>query len=83
MLAEQDGDMATARSDFSRAVSTYAALGVIPDEAYALAGLGRCMLALGETEEGAARLREARELWVGLKATPRIAEIDALLATVA
>jgi hypothetical protein len=30
-------------------------------------------------EEGAARLRESQALWERLKATPRIAEIDALL----
>ena len=55
-------------------------LGCPPDEAYALTGLGRCLLALGETEEGVARLRESRAIWERLRATPRIAEIDALLA---
>jgi hypothetical protein len=34
---------------------------------------------LGEVEEGTARLRESRAIWERLRATPRIAEIDALL----
>jgi len=55
--------------------------GVVPERAYAFAGLGRCLLALGETDEGVARLRESREIWERLRATPRIAEIDVLLAT--
>jgi hypothetical protein len=58
-----------------------AEIGNVPDGAYALAGIGRCLLALGETEEGVARLHESRAIWERLKATPRIAEIDALLAT--
>ena len=53
-----------------------------PDQAHALHGLGRCLLALGETQEGVARLREARALWEGMKAVPRIAEIDDLLASI-
>jgi hypothetical protein len=52
----------------------------VPEHAYAVGGLGRCLLALGETEEGIARLRESRAIWERLRATPRIAEIDALLA---
>ena len=55
-------------------------LGYVPEHAHAVAGLGRCLLALGETEEGIARLMEARATWERLRATPRIAEIDALLA---
>ncbi len=54
--------------------------GYVPEHAHAVAGLGRCLLALGETEEGIARLMEARATWERLRATPRIAEIDALLA---
>jgi hypothetical protein len=50
-------------------------------QAHALAGLGRCLLALGEIEEGIARLRESRAIWDRLDAAPRIAELDALLAT--
>jgi hypothetical protein len=83
MLAEAEGDVEGARDGFVRATRLFARLEMIPEEAYALAGLGRCLLALGETKEGIARLWESRAIWERLRATPRIAEIDALLATVA
>ncbi len=81
VVAEAEGHIAAARDWNAKAVEMTRAVGNIPDEAHALAGLGRCLLALGEADEGAARLRESREIWVGLRATPRIAEIDAVLAS--
>ena len=81
MVAEVDGELVTARMGYESVAASCYSLGCPPDEAYALAGLGRCLLALGETEEGIARLRESRAIWERLKATTRIAEIDALLAT--
>jgi tetratricopeptide (TPR) repeat protein len=81
-LAASRSDHAVARSHYLSAVEGWRALEIRTEEAYALAGLGRCQLALGETEEAVAALTESRGLWVGMKATPRIAEIDELLATV-
>jgi hypothetical protein len=57
-------------------------LQMAPDFAHALQGLGRCLLALGENDDGEASLRQARALWEQMKAKPRIAEIDKLLATI-
>jgi class 3 adenylate cyclase/tetratricopeptide (TPR) repeat protein len=82
IVAEAEGDPASARRWYETAVSTTREIGDVPAQARALAGVGRCLLALGETQVGIARLRESREIWDGLRATPRIAEIDALLATV-
>ncbi len=82
MVAEADGDLVAARMGYESVAASFQALGCPPDEAYAFAGLGRCLIALGETEEGVARLRESRAIWERLKATPRVAEIDALLARV-
>ncbi len=79
-LAEAEGDVETAHAGFADAVERFTQLGVVPEHAYALAGLGRCLIALGEIDEGVARLREARVIWEGLRATPRIAEVDAALA---
>jgi hypothetical protein len=67
---------------FEDAAERWSSFGVVTEEAFALHGLGRCLLAVGRTEEGVARLTESRELWVAMRATPRIAEIDELLATV-
>jgi class 3 adenylate cyclase/tetratricopeptide (TPR) repeat protein len=80
IVAEAVGDLAAAKAGYETLAPRLARFGYVPEHAYALAGLGRCLLALGETEEGIARLREARAIWERLKATPRIAEIDALLA---
>ena len=58
----------------------FMALKIAPERAYALQGLGRCLLALGKTGEGATQLGDARTLWRQMNATRRIAEIDELLA---
>jgi class 3 adenylate cyclase/tetratricopeptide (TPR) repeat protein len=80
-LAEARGDHGRAREAYASAADGWSTFGVPPEQAHALAGLGRCLLALGETEEGIARLRESRAIWERLGAPPRIAEIDVLLAT--
>jgi tetratricopeptide (TPR) repeat protein len=80
MLAEVDGDLRVAHDGYERASDVSADRGELPEHAYALAGLGRCLLALGKTGDGIVRLRESREIWERLQATPRIAEIDAALA---
>jgi class 3 adenylate cyclase len=79
MLAEATGEQSAARLGYEEAVRLLTGLGYLPELAYALAGLGRRLLALGETAEGRARLGESRMIWDSLRATPRIAEIDALL----
>ena len=79
-VAEAFGDLAAARAGYEQVVPELTRLGYVPKHAYALAGLGRCLIALGEVDEGVAHLRNARATWERLGATPRIAEIDALLA---
>jgi class 3 adenylate cyclase/tetratricopeptide (TPR) repeat protein len=81
IVAEAEGDHAAARQWYDHSVRVAATVGNVPAHAYALGGLGRSLLALGETEDGVARLRESRDIWERLRATPRIAEIDALLTS--
>jgi class 3 adenylate cyclase/tetratricopeptide (TPR) repeat protein len=81
MLAEAEGDPTHGREGYVRAAEALGRLGMRPEEAHALEGLGRCLLALGEAEAGAARLRAARHLWERIGAPPRIAAIDALLGS--
>jgi len=80
IVAEGTGETAAAMAGYENVAPRLSLNGSVPEHAYAVAGLGRCLLALGETEEGIARLMEARATWERLRATPRIAEIDALLA---
>jgi len=78
-IAEATGDLATAREQFEHAAESFAHRGDVHEQAHALAGLGRCLVRLGEREAGVARLREAREVWLRLRATPRVSEIDMIL----
>jgi tetratricopeptide (TPR) repeat protein len=80
MVAQASGDYTSARAGYEQVVPELARLGHVPEQAYAVAGLGRCLLALGDTERGIELLLEARATWERLRATPRIAEIEALLA---
>ena len=51
------------------------------DEAHALAGLGRCALAAGDTDGAKTRLRQARDIFqqIGAAEAPGVAtELDAL-----
>ena len=81
-LAEAKGELAAASEEYTAAAALLQALEAALDQAHALQGLGRCLLALGDIGEGTAHLREARALWDEMKATRRIAEIDDLLATI-
>jgi hypothetical protein len=81
-LEEARGDQMSACADYEGAAESFGALEMAPAQAHALQGLGRCLLSMRAIEEGEARLRDARALWKEMKATPRIAEIDELLATV-
>ena len=80
-IAEVTEPMAIAREQFERAAEGFARRGDLHEQAHALAGLGRCLVGLGEREAGTMRLHEAREVWVRLRAVPRIAEIDAILGS--
>ena len=80
VLAEAKGEHPEARVWYTAAAEAFGVLEMAPDRAHALQGLGRCLLALGETDEGSARLLEARTLWKQMKAELRIAEIDERLA---
>jgi hypothetical protein len=42
-------------------------------------GLGRCLIALGRTDEAGSPLVAARDVFVTLRAKPSIAEVDGLI----
>jgi hypothetical protein len=50
------------------------------EEAQALLGQGRCLVALGRAPEAAPVLEGARRIFARLKARPALTETDALLA---
>ena len=81
MLAEVEGDLQTARHGFERAEAMLGEIHWVPLRAYALTGLGRCLIALEEIRAGKLKLEAARDLWQFVDVKPRIVEIDELLAT--
>jgi Flp pilus assembly protein TadD len=75
------GDLAQADARHQQALRLARAIGSSWDEAHALAGLGRCALAIGRTAEAEDRLRQALELFQrnGAAETADVAtELDAL-----
>jgi hypothetical protein len=80
ILAEADGACAQAAKAYTEAADRWATFGVPWEQAHALLGRGRCLLATGDTAEATPPLREAREIFARLEAVPALAECDELLA---
>ena len=66
---------------YADAAGRWEQFGVIPEQAYALLGYGRCLVSLGRQSNAAPVLRQARELFRSLGATPAVSETDELLET--
>ena len=81
-LAEDRGDLADAAATYADAADRWERFGVIPEQAFALLGQGRCLVGLRRPAEALTVLREARDLFERLGAAPALAEIDALLIDV-
>ena len=78
-LAESRGDHRAAGDGYAEAAQRWHRFGVIPEQAFALLGQGRCLTALGRPTEATPALRSAREIFDALRAAPALAETDSLL----
>jgi tetratricopeptide (TPR) repeat protein len=76
-VTEADGDLAHAVRLYERAVDGWRRLVYVPELAFALLGLGRCRWALGE--DGSIVLREAREIFTKLNASPLVEAVDRVI----
>jgi class 3 adenylate cyclase len=83
LLAEATGAHTEAARRFAAAVSGWHDFCVPYEEAQALFGQGRCLVALGRAPEAAAPLAAAREIFARLGAKPALTETDEWLARVA
>jgi len=83
LLAEAQGNREAAAAGFADAAARWRDFGVVYEEALALLGQGRCLVALGRAPEAAPPLRGAREIFARLKAKPALDEADALLVRAA
>ena len=78
-LTEARGDLQAAADAYADAADRWERFGVVPEQAFALLGQGRCLLGLSRPTEAAPVLQHAREIFERLQAAPALAETDALL----
>ncbi len=78
-LSEARRDLEAAAEAYADAAARWQSFGVVPEQAFALLGQGRCLIELGRTSEAIPVLQQAREIFQKLKADPALAEIDELL----
>ena len=78
-IAEARGDVPGRRTDMPDAAGRWEQFGVVPERAFALQGHGRSLVNLGQPQEAAPILRQARAVFDQLGATPALAETDVLL----
>jgi tetratricopeptide (TPR) repeat protein len=78
-LAEAQGELASAADGYADAATRWQAFSVVPEQAFALLGQGRSLIALGRTAEASPVLQQACEIFQNLQAAPAIAETDELL----
>ena len=80
LVGERRGEYEAAAADFADAAAGWHDFGMPYEEAHALLGQGRCLVALGRAPEAAAPLAAAREIFARLGARPALEETDAVLA---
>ena len=78
-FTEARGDREVAADAYADAADRWERFGVVPEQAFALLGQGRCLLGISRPTEAVLVLQHAREIFERLQATPALAETDALL----
>ncbi len=81
MLAEWRGDPTTALSGYLDAADRWHDFTMYVEEAFALLGQGRCLLALDRADEASPVLQRARDTFARMDARPALLETEALLAS--
>jgi class 3 adenylate cyclase/tetratricopeptide (TPR) repeat protein len=79
LLAEERGERTDAARMLAEASGLWDRCGLPWEQAQALLGAGRCLLAAGRGPEAENPLRLARGVFASLEATPAVAECDGLL----
>ena len=76
ILAEAEGDIESAVTGYLEVADSWSGYGHALEHSLARYGAGRCLLALGRTDEAGPQISSARDMLVGLGATPFVEEID-------
>ena len=82
-LTEDCGDLQAAADAYADAAERWERFGVVPEQAFALLGQGRCLVALDRLDLAGTSLHRARQIFERLEAAPALAETDALLVVAA
>ena len=77
--ADLRGDAEIAVVRYDEAAEGWTAFPHLLQHGLAAMGAGRCLLELGRATESEDRLRAARDVFVGLRVSPLVAEVDGLL----
>ena len=78
-LNESHGDLGAAADAYADAADRWGRFGVVPEQAFALLGRGRCLIGFARPTEAVPVLQRAREIFQRLRAAPALDETDALL----
>ena len=78
-IAEARGALQVAAETYAEGADRWERFGIVPEQAFALLGQGRCLIGLSRPTEAAPVLQHAREIFARLQAAPAIAETDAFL----
>jgi tetratricopeptide (TPR) repeat protein len=78
-LTEARGDLQDAADAYADAADRWERFGVVPEQAFALLGQGRCLVGLSRATEAVPVLQHGREIFERLSAAPALAETDMLL----
>jgi class 3 adenylate cyclase len=78
-LAEDRGELQLAAEAYAEAAERWQRFGVVPEQAFALLGQGRCLAGLAKSE-AKEPLRAARELFASMGYSPAREEAEALLS---
>jgi class 3 adenylate cyclase/tetratricopeptide (TPR) repeat protein len=79
-LLEVDGEIVEAGSRYALAATSWRRLTVLVEEAFALLGQGRCLIALDRPDAAIPVLERARDMFAEMGARPALTETEELLA---
>jgi tetratricopeptide (TPR) repeat protein len=79
VIAEAFGDPEEAANPYRDAAERWAEYGFVLERGHALLGAGRSLVTLGRRQEATGVLRQARDVFAALRASPLVAQTDALL----
>ncbi len=79
-LAQARGETEVAAVAYADAATRWEGFGVVPEQGFALLGLGRSLLDLSRARESTEVLQQAREIFTRCGMRPALEETDVLLA---